>query len=314
MPETAIPSIAAAPPDMPPRGLDPARRDPLPWSAGVWRRLQEAVRAEAGRIGVSRRVLPVETASAEALTVAENAIRREERGFAIAEAPVTPLNEIWGDFSLTPQQVEGEADLATAVVLGKHVANLLTQAQDALLFQGQAAISRDPVFGEGRIQARSGPAGPGLLDRAPADQILTVEPGDEETAVYGDRTFEAVARGYRLLQAQGHDGPYGLILAPEPYADAFAPLPGTQLMPAERMSRLLGAPPIGSGTLAPGTGVLVSLGGGTLELVIARDARVAFLQEEPDGRFRFRVLERFALRVQDPTAIVKLVFEAAIPS
>jgi len=41
---------------------------------------------------------------------------------------------------------------------------------------------------------------------------------------------------------------------------------------------------------------------------MAVDATTAFLQEDPDGRFRFRVFERFAVREKDPTSVVRFEF------
>jgi hypothetical protein len=39
------------------------------------------------------------------------------------------------------------------------------------------------------------------------------------------------------------------------------------------------------------------------------DATTAFMQEDPEGRYRFRVYERFALRLKDKTAVIRLEFE-----
>ena len=55
-----------------------------------------------------------------------------------------------------------------------------------------------------------------------------------------------------------------------------------------------------------GQGVLVSVGGDTVDLVIGSDPNVAFLGLDADDRFGFRVVERFVLRVKDPTACVRL--------
>jgi hypothetical protein len=68
-----------------------------------------------------------------------------------------------------------------------------------------------------------------------------------------------------------------------------------------------GAPPVVP-LVAPYYGVLVSLGGNTMDLVMGLEPLVAFMQEDTNGNFRFRVLERFALRVKDTTGIVILQF------
>lgn len=285
-------------------------KDFPPWSKDTWRRLQTAVSLQAERMGVSRSLLPLVQVDRAALTVPENRILFGKDSYAIEEAPVTPLNEIWGDFTLTPQQIRDEAVLGTAGILAEHVTQFLAEGQDALVFQGEAALANDVRFLKRGIRVRSGPAGPGLLAMAPASQVFAVKAESGSASVYGDRAYAAVAEGYRQLQAGGHDGPYIIAFAAEPYSDAFAPIPQTQLMPAQRIRDLLETNLMGSGTLAARTGVLVSLGGSSLQLVVGRDTQVRFLQETPDGRFKFRVQQRFALRVQDPGAIVRFEFEA----
>src|SRR5438046_8779532 len=126
---------------------------------------------------------------------------------------------------------------------------------------------------------------------------------------YGENTFAAVARAYSLLQGQGHYGPYALVLRTEVYADTFAPLPETLAMPADRIKPLVPLGFYGAGTLPPSTGILVSVGGNSIDLVSGVDPITEFLQVDADGMYQFRVFERFAVRVTDSTAVVRLQFE-----
>jgi hypothetical protein len=64
------------------------------------------------------------------------------------------------------------------------------------------------------------------------------------------------------------------------------------------------------------TGIVVSLGGNTMDLVRGKmsheeDVIVRFEQKDVDGNYRFRVVERFALRLKDITAVVQLQFLSA---
>jgi uncharacterized linocin/CFP29 family protein len=54
--------------------------------------------------------------------------------------------------------------------------------------------------------------------------------------------------------------------------------------------------------------VLVSIGGGTMDLAVGLHASTAFTQQDADQLWRFRVVERFALRVKDTSAIQVLEF------
>jgi hypothetical protein len=54
--------------------------------------------------------------------------------------------------------------------------------------------------------------------------------------------------------------------------------------------------------------VLVSIGGGTMDLAMGLHATTVFMQQDINELWRFRVLVRFALRVLDTTAIQVLEF------
>ena len=49
-----------------------------------------------------------------------------------------------------------------------------------------------------------------------------------------------------------------------------------------------------------------------MDLVVGIDVMTTFLQEDPDGRYRFRVYERFALRLKDETARIRLDFQQQV--
>ncbi len=63
-------------------------------------------------------------------------------------------------------------------------------------------------------------------------------------------------------------------------------------------------------------GFVVSLGGNTMDLVRGKmtadeDVIVRFEQKDANGYYRFRVIERLALRLKDITAVVQLQFLSA---
>jgi uncharacterized linocin/CFP29 family protein len=163
----------------------------------------------------------------------------------------------------------------------------------------------------------------------PAVSVIPVNPtAPNATAgfIWGSATFEAVSQAYAQLQAAGHYGPYALVLQTIPYADTYAPLPGGLVVTADRIKPLVTAGFFGTGTLPPNPaagvvnvsplpsyGVLVSLGGNTMDLVVGLEPVAAFMQEDVNGDFRFRVVERSALRVKDTTAIVVLQFNRPLP-
>jgi len=147
----------------------------------------------------------------------------------------------------------------------------------------------------------------------------TVPPIPEGPGVlYGTETFQALAQGYSFLQQLGHYGPYALVLHTIPYADAYAPVIGL-VITADRIKPIVDAGFYGTGTLLSNqlgsppepafTGVLVALDGDSMDLVVGHHAYATFMQRDPNDNWRFRVLQRFALRVKDSTAIIRLEFQ-----
>jgi uncharacterized linocin/CFP29 family protein len=303
-------------------------RDKLSWPQEMWDRIDAAVHDEMKRTVIARRFIPVVPAAPDALTVAADTVTVNTGEPAAAnkgllqvnESAVTEIIEIWVEFSLTQQQVEREATLSSAVTLATRAANLLAQGEDLLINQGNDVLKNNPLFTEGRIHTRAGPGPVGLANRKSlpndgGDQVLDVkftdDPAPREER-YGENTFGVVEDAYSRLQGKGHYGPYALVLPPGPNADTRAPLKTTLIMPADRITSLVEGRFYGTGTLPEIPellGVMLSWGGNTIDLVIGRDATTAFLQEDSEGLYRFRVFERFALRDKDPTSRFLLIFQ-----
>jgi hypothetical protein len=223
----------------------------------------------------------------------------------------------------------------TAVTLATRAANLVSLARDVVIFQGQEAISpgpkQHPLFRDNIVRVKSGPAGDGLLKAAdgnPDIQVIEVKalppknPDDpRELRRYGERTFAAVADAYSRLQSgtglpQAFNGPYAAIFHNEIFADAHRPLEKTLSPPAEPIKAMMTAGFYGTGELpAEGkfpserktTGMVVSVGGCAMDLVVGKDATTEHSQQNTDGGFQFRVTTRFAERVKSK-AVIKLVF------
>lgn len=323
------------------KSLHQKGRGKIPWSKEVWDRIDQAVEMEAKRTRIGARFLPKKAVPPKTTSVPTDAYSLSAVAggtpiLTVDEGATTRLNEYYVEFELTPQQVDQEeGDFkqlghSTAVTLATKAANTLAQAEDLIIFQGQNAITGSALFTNSLVLTLAGnqPADTGLLDfpngakapaGAPAVTVIPVPPLAPAVpgVTYGPNTFEAVAQAYSALQAVGHYGPYALVLETIPYADTYAPLPATLTLTADRIKPLVTSGFFGTGTLppnpppapvAPYFGVMVSLGGNTMDLVCGLEPIVAFMQEDTNGNFRFRVLERFALRIKDLTSIVVLQF------
>jgi uncharacterized linocin/CFP29 family protein len=264
----------------------------------------------------------------------------------VDEGATVRLNEIWIEFALTTQQVHQTAqaehpELTSAVTLARRAAQYLALAEDFVIFQGYSGYSA-PFFQQYvRFPPGQAPTDGGLLSIpqpasrpwagvgpfASTNAAITVAPLSGSPGVrYGENTLTAVASGYSVLTSQGQTGPYALILNTVPYSDLLAPVGASSLVvTADRVTPLVKAGLYGTGALPPYRpvtptppaplappyfGVLVSVGGQTMDLVTGLQAQTEFVQRDVNENWRFRVVERFALRVTDPSAIVPLVFTA----
>jgi uncharacterized linocin/CFP29 family protein len=266
-------------------------REALNWSAETWTAIDQAMHEENLRAGVTAKVIPLLGPLTDALAVP--AERVDAATMTVEEDRLLPLVELSIEFALTRRQVDLERELGTAVTLTRRAASLLAQAEDLAVLQGDAALANGQM--PDRVRAQ-GTAGPGLV--AAATESIGGEGGPEGI-------FRAVAEAYALLQARSHTGPYGLLLEPERYAATVEPVDGTSVLVSERIRGLVQGF-FGTAALPKESGVLVSVGGDTVDLVVGADPTVAFLAIDREDRFRFRAFERFALRVKDPSACVRL--------
>jgi hypothetical protein len=182
--------------------------------------------------------------------------------------------------------------------------------------------------------------------------VSYTNPSPPAGVIWGENTFPAVAQGIANLTSAGKSGPFALLLHYVPFGDLYAPV-GTESLAitADRVDPLCKVGVFSSGTLPanppstaannsllatyaaaylkaftsntapptpvpPGayTGVLVSVGGCSVELVVGQHARTRWQQKDANGNHRFRVMHRFTLKVSDPGSIQPLVFMPNVAS
>jgi uncharacterized linocin/CFP29 family protein len=276
----------------PPVALDGMNlgREKLPeWTPAIWARIDQAAVCEIDRASVAAQFLPkVASLTPSVRTVPANRILVVRGELSIDQTEVLPLMEESQLFFLSKEQYYEEEAIGTAATLASRAANRLARAMDAAIFQG-------------------GP-NPSLISVAAAQHTVTVRPLNPAVpGVYGENVFAAVAEAYAFLQGLNLYGPYALVLPPEEYADAHAPLRTTLIMPADRIRPLMTAGFYASGTLPANQGVMVSLGG-TVDVAIAVHGATAFTLVESDETRRFRIYERFTVRIKVPESLVLLDF------
>jgi uncharacterized linocin/CFP29 family protein len=306
--------------------MENIKPEQIDWTKDPFKSVNDAVVVEANRTAVGTKFLPVYgPVPSNQTTVPRDSITITQKIMSVDQTATTPIIELMVPFKLTQEQYDQE-HLNTAVTLATRAANLLAQAKDLVFFQGNGDattkfFSDNPVvIGNGSVLPSDLVA---LLNPTPP-HIIKVPPkantNGSQSIKYGEHTSSAVGHAYSLLQSKGHYGPYALVLHSDIYADIVESLDNTLIMPKDRITFFVtetGLAPgkdesrcYGTGTLRPFTGLFMSLGGDTMDAVVANSPSTRFSTRQ-DGALRFEVFERFTLRLKDPTAVVLLEFAQA---
>ncbi|HEV3192185.1 MAG TPA: family 1 encapsulin nanocompartment shell protein [Polyangiaceae bacterium] len=283
----------------------------VPWDDEQWARVNKVIQDEASRARVAATFLPLYGP----LAPSADFVRRDEIGDAeingirrltINDKKVLQLSTLQVKVYLRGAQT-ADPDMESVLALFRRAANVLARLEDALVFNGQPGPDRGPSVGVQGLPAvwevRGGERWKGLLDAT--DQKVDVARNDSESLVKG------VSEAIGILEGKGQFGPHAVVLDQHLFLLAQTPQAGLWL-PQDRIIPLLGGGSLlRSSTLPPGKGVVVALGGAPVELVVAKDVSLQFLQVTPDPSFVFRLYEKMVLRIKGPTAIVRLELPAA---
>jgi len=115
--------------------------------------------------------------------------------------------------------------------------------------------------------------------------------------------FDAIVEAIEKLEARGHFGPFAVVLGHELFSAATSPS-NSLVLPTDRLAEFLNGRRVQrSGVLPRDSGVVVALGGQPIELVLASDIDVRFLQATLEPRYVLRVFERLVLRIKELDAV-----------
>jgi hypothetical protein len=272
-----------------------------------WNRIRQIVNDEAMRARAAASFLPLygplpgdaTTVPADSLTIAGAGpnLRIDVDDFTAIRLATVSVNVFVRNHMLA------DPDLAAASIMFRRAANIVARVEDAIIFRGRNVANNPPIPRTNTLPQVFVVAGadiyPGLIDLAPVNSPLP--PG-----AVGPAVFTAVAQAINLLEAAAYFKPFACILADDLFGAIYTPIPGSMVLPADSIPPILNGPLLRSSTLDPGTGLVVSLQGNPVEIVVGSEIHVRYLQATPAGEHLFRVAQRFLLRVKDQTAIVRI--------
>jgi uncharacterized linocin/CFP29 family protein len=293
----------------------------VPWTDEQWARVNKVVQEEASRARTAATFLPL----LGPLPGDTDFVREQLIQFAlppniilgIQDRPVIQLATLQVRVPVRGAQM-ADPEMTSVLALFRRAASVLARLEDAVVFRG---LVPDPAFpGQNRFappinvgppppqrvwEITGGQVSPGLWRNLPAQQVVSIPWLPPRLDLVG-----AIAGAIGRLEEQGHFGPFAVVLDQNLFLVAQTPT-ALLVLPQDRILPFLGGGPLlRSSTLdvavGVGSGVVVALGGEPVELVIATDVCVQFLQVTADPNFVFRVCEKMALRIKESEAIIPL--------
>jgi uncharacterized linocin/CFP29 family protein len=277
----------------------------VPWTDEQWARVNQVIQEEARRARVAASFLPLYGPLPPGTDFVRKEKITDDPQITIADTDTIKLPTLQVKLRMRGAQM-ADPEMTSVLALFRRAANLLARLEDAIIFNGQPGPNDPPT--EGRLavwEVRGGDKSDGLL--LPSGPEVPVEP-PTPTAGPGEALVASVSNAIGRLEANGHFGPFAVALDQQLFLTAQTPDPGSLVLPQDRIIPFLGGGPlVRASTLPANRGVVVALGGAPVELVVATDVSVGFLQVTADPLFVFRVFEKIVLRIKQSDAIVKLV-------
>jgi len=290
----------------------------LKWTDDQWTRVRQAVHEEAQRVRVGASFLPlVGPLPADQQVVSRQLLTSDKpldvdghhvnHGIYVDDYSMARLSTLAVNVYVRGAQV-ADPSLQSALQMFRRAANVIARLEDAIIFNGETGtgkVAGDLTLGIPDIYTiTGGQEAPGLASDISAD--ATVEVPKTEGPHSGRDIVKAVVEAIEKLEGTGHVGPFACVLGDDLFLDANTPNHNSMVLPSDRITPFLNGPLLRSSTLPRDRGVVVSLAGAPVDLVIAKDMSVQFLQISFEPLYVFRVYERMHLRIKERDAVVLL--------
>jgi len=265
-----------------------------------WVRVNQAVQEEAQRARVAATFLPLYGPLPADTDFVRKVDVSEAGPLEAKDKQIIELSTLQVKVKLRGAQL-ADPELGSVLSVFRRAGNILARVEDALVFDGQDGAA--PIAAALGVEIADDHGAPGLI----TDAVAGTPPVTD-----GDSLVAAVANAIGYLETNGHFGPFAVVLSQPLFLISLQPDPDRpQVTPQQQIIPLLGGGPLlRSSAIANGLGIVVALGGDPIDLVVATDMSVQFLQLTTDPMYIFRVYEKLALRIKSEKAVVKVTGEA----
>jgi uncharacterized linocin/CFP29 family protein len=267
----------------------------VPWTEEQWARVNQAIQEEAQRVRVAAKFLPLYGP----LPADTDFVRKVD---IPAGAPLTVNDTTTIELSTLQLQLHlrgaqlADPEMGSVLSAFRRAANIIARVEDTIVFNGLPLPAGTPTLG---VQITGGQTSSGLVPVG-APVVPPVATGNDLVV--------AVTNAIGDLETKGYFGPFAVALSQSFFGFTQQPNPTQpQVTPQDQIVALLGGGSLLRCSAIPnGHGVVVALGGEPIELVVATDMSVQFLQLTTDPIYVFRVYEKLALRIKSNDAVATL--------
>jgi uncharacterized linocin/CFP29 family protein len=306
-----------------------ANNSQVPWTDEQWARVNEGIQEEASRARVAATFLPlygplsndtdfVRSGAINYFNVPPPDFRQQAQQIRIGDADTIRLATLQVKVYLRGAQM-AHPEMTSVLALFRRAANVLARLEDAVVFNGLMTNPFPPppnvipVAGVAGLppiwEILGGEDSDGLFypfdpSRPPPTSLATLAPAGTPR---GDLVVIGVSTAIGQLEANGYFGPFAVVLGQQYFVDVQTPVIG-MILPQDRIIPFLGGGSLHRSSTIPGnSGLVIALGGAPVELVIATDMSLQFLQVTNEPNYLFRVFQKMRLHIKEPGAIATLI-------
>jgi uncharacterized linocin/CFP29 family protein len=282
-----------------------------------WNRIRQIVHDEALRARVAASFLPLYgPLPGDTTTVPKDELSQPQPGatgtLGVDDDKTIRLASVSANVTLKNHML-ADPELGAASILFRRAANIIARVEDALIFRGKKKSDKPPIPSTDQLPQVFDISGSddydGLVGLVP--DVNKVQIDKAKPASLGANVYAGVVKAITKLEAAGYFKPFACVLSNELFSEVYTPIPGSMVLPADSLPPVLSGPLLRSSTLKDGTGLVISLQGNPVEIVVGSDINVRYLQANANGEHLFRVSQRLVLRVKDKTSLALIAAPAA---
>jgi hypothetical protein len=288
------------------------------WTENQWNRITSVVLEEAQKARVAAQMLPVSGYGDPVavaiprfkLTPDTNPQPPPPKRLVVDSDPTLFQTTIAVNVPLHLREM-ADPELGAALVMFRRAANYVARLEDGLVFGGRTGVTLSYAGTIPAVFEVAGGGSPeGLILPGTGRPTVSVGqmapvPAAGATPDVGNQLVNAIIEATNLLDANGLGGPYACALSPKFFAAICTPN-ANLVLPRDRVLPFLQGPLLRASVIPDSHGVVVSLSGSPIELLVTTDINVRYLQATLEPRYVFRVSEKVALRIKEDAAIVIL--------